>query len=445
MIRVSAGSLVIFLVFAAFALFFPWRNGSAGPGQLTLTRYYHRPISWAREFYLGGSLEERTSLFVQDDPESSERIWNDTVFELFLDSRWSGVVRTYGKMELTAYHPQSERRIRVIPEQAYLDLYLGPIDIRAGFQIFAWGVAELYNPTDRLNPLDFTDILEAEKEGSLALKIITSFSNWSFEAIWIPLPEDSLLPSSSGRFFLPTRIVTALGPNINVTSFSLKPRRSLKNPQFAGRVRGIVGRFDLAFSYFYGFVTVPNVEVVAGPLDPITNAVPVTVTQVFPREHVIGVNLATTIDRLALHLESAVTIPKETGRDIGSADELRWNYVIGGQYTFDDLLGDDDLEFFLDFTQELHAGRQAFNLTRPFQLSLLTRVRYIFSEELALSVEGAIDFNDKAYVIRPKMIWEFYEGFHLSAGVDIINGPDGSFFNQFDEDERAYLWLKYQF
>ncbi len=423
----------------------PFAEESRDEGTLTLTKFHKRPIKWANESRLGGELEYRGAFFVSSDPNSSERIWNDLIFELFWDTRWNSKVRTYAKMELTGYLPQSDTRLRIIPEEAYLDLYLGPVDIRAGWQIYSWGAADLYNPTDRINPLDYTDILNYEKEGILSLKTAYSFGNWSLEGFWIPVPQESLLPKPGYRFFQVPAPIGALGNQVITDLVNLKPKRSLKNPQFGARLRGTAGRFDLSASYFYGLATVPQREVAVGVFNPVDNSVTITVNEIFPREHTIGANVATTLGQFALHLETAAVVPEDTGRNIGSADEFRFNYVVGGNYTFYNIIGDDDLRIFLDFTQELHQGNKSANLARIFQLSILGRLEYLFSDDLKFLLSWAFNFDDKDFIIRPRVEWNLRKGFRLAAGFDILGGPQGSFFNQFNEDDRAYLWLKYQF
>ncbi len=421
-----------------------WEKPSAD-GTLTLTRYHTENINWANDFRFGGSLEYRFSGFFKNDVNSDERLWNDVIFQLFTDVRWNDQVRTYGKMELTGYLPQSDPRIRIIPEEAFLDLYLGPVDIRAGYQIYSWGVADLYNPTDKLNPRDYIDILNYEKEGILSLKVGYSFSNWTLEGIWIPLPEESYLPQPGWRFFEMPGASQGLPPAIVSDLIALRPGKSIRNPQFAARLRGTAGRFDLGFSYFYGLATVPQREVSVGTFNPVDNTVTVTVTEVFPREHTVGANMATTIKKLGLHLETAAVFPKDTGRDIGSADQFRFNYVVGGNYTWSDVISDHDIRFFLDFTHEIHRDEKSTNLSRIFQLSLLSRLEYIVSDDLKITLSGAYNFDDRDYIIRPRIEWGFYEGFTLTAGADFLGGPSGSFFDLFEEDDRGYAWLKYEF
>jgi hypothetical protein len=39
--------------------------------------------------------------------------------------------------------------------EAYVNMYLGPLDLRVGKQIVVWGRADAFNPTSNLTPLDF--------------------------------------------------------------------------------------------------------------------------------------------------------------------------------------------------------------------------------------------------------------------------------------------------
>ena len=76
--------------------------------------------------------------------------------------------------------PEAMRENLVYPtfldiREAYLDVYgfmWDNVDLRIGKQRIAWGKADRLNPTDNLNPYDFSDLfLMGEKTPSNALKV----------------------------------------------------------------------------------------------------------------------------------------------------------------------------------------------------------------------------------------------------------------------------------
>lgn len=414
-------------------------------GTMYFTRYHSQPIAWADKFIFGGSLEQRFSGFFKDDPDSDERVWNDTIFNLLADIQWNQYVRTYGQMELKAYWPQSDQRIRVYPEEAYLDIAVAPVTLRGGWQIYSWGTADLYNPTDLLTPRDYTDILNADKDGILSFNVQFNLGNWTLTGLWVPLPDESELPKPGYRFFEIPEELEGISEDIISDIAMLEPSLSLKNGQAGARLDGVLGEVDVSLSYLYRLATVPEREIVVSPFDPVTNTVTVSITEVFPREHVIGADLETLLGELSVHLETATSIPEDTGREIDSADQLRFHYVAGGHYIFDDFAGDDRFSIFLDFSHIIHQGKKSVTLERIFQLSLLAHLLYEFSEDVRMMLFGSYNFDDEGYLIRPKLEWDFYKGFSLALGADIIGGPEGSFFNQFNEDDRGYGWFTYEF
>jgi len=55
--------------------------------------------------------------------------------------------------------PETEpRRSYLSLKEATLSAQRGPLEVTVGKQIFAWGTADAYNPTDRLNPYDYLDV-----------------------------------------------------------------------------------------------------------------------------------------------------------------------------------------------------------------------------------------------------------------------------------------------
>ena len=41
----------------------------------------------------------------------------------------------------------------------------GPVEVTLGKQVYAWGTADAFNPTDNINPYDYLDVLDNEKLG----------------------------------------------------------------------------------------------------------------------------------------------------------------------------------------------------------------------------------------------------------------------------------------
>jgi hypothetical protein len=59
----------------------------------------------------------------------------------------------------------NERRSIVNLKEAVLSFQQGPVEMTLGKQIFAWGTADAFNPTDNINPYDCMDVIDNQKLG----------------------------------------------------------------------------------------------------------------------------------------------------------------------------------------------------------------------------------------------------------------------------------------
>jgi hypothetical protein len=84
-------------------------------------------------------------------------------FRLFLvpEFRWDSHHHTAGAFD--ELNRDELRRPAFHFKEAYLEWQDGPWQVRAGEQIFAWGTADGYNPTDNLNPRDYLELVDNEE------------------------------------------------------------------------------------------------------------------------------------------------------------------------------------------------------------------------------------------------------------------------------------------
>jgi hypothetical protein len=377
------------------------------------------------------------------------------VLKLDMDAKLDEHIKLYGEMKLRTDLPQSTIRTRVIPREAYLSVNVGDFNIRGGYQIFSWGAADFVNPTDRLNPYDYSDIFDFEKEGIPAVSVIWSRERLTFEGVWNFIPDESELPARDSRFVEPfmTEIDNPLFPvfgappaDYDVTENNLAPPKRIQSSQFGARILATVGRFDLGLSYFNGYEKLPHPEVIVQRPDPVTGVIRVTVNEVYFREHVVGFNIATGYRGLNLKTESALVIPYHTTHDIGAAGKLHYKYVVGGDYTFFDLFDKHSFSINMEYIQEIDTAKpKTEEFGRLFLQSLLTRLEYRFSEYFRIRLLNIFNFDNHGYYLEPEIIWEPIDNLELRLGANILDGPSDSLLGIFDKDDRIYTSIKFYF
>ena len=177
-------------------------------------------------------------------------------------------------------------------DEAYVSLFLGMFDIRAGVQKFSWGTLDEINPTDNLCPKDFrhpfglTSLEQKIGVPSVDVSFYPSFDDIEIKGVWIPFwvpyrmsdqgerwypplfeaPETmdirkSLVEEMVEGLIPPGFIDWALRPagdtlQVEITQTnddSDRPPRSLSHSAFAFKLARTIGSVDLSVSYFNGY------------------------------------------------------------------------------------------------------------------------------------------------------------------------------------------------
>lgn len=178
-------------------------------------------------------------------------------------------------------------------EEAYLAWNPDNFRLALGNQIFAWGTADGRNPTDTLNPRDYTSVAGQKIR---KLPVFAADAVWypseaiSLEAVAIPVAGTSLYPTD--------------------TADALRLPAGVKGAVAGGKFNFRSAEFDASISYLYDFDSLPSVTVDGG-----------SVTLERRRVHRFGADWKTTVDRFGLWAEGAYTL---TGNaDGGDSTERR--------------------------------------------------------------------------------------------------------------------------
>jgi len=172
---------------------------------------------------------------------------------------------------------QSQFQFEFIPWEIYIKAYgvfFDGLDFSLGKQRIAWGKADRLNPTDNLNPDDFSDIFDfgAKVPSTSAVVAYTFPNDFNLQAVWVPMVRPTLLSRSidvssimgdAGE--LEARMaqigaVSTLGINPVITDFDQhisSPALDLEHSMQAARFSFFLFYFDFSVSYFHGYDDVP--------------------------------------------------------------------------------------------------------------------------------------------------------------------------------------------
>jgi hypothetical protein len=159
----------------------------------------------------------------------------------------------------------------------------------------------------------------------------------------------------------------------------------------------------------------------------------------------MGTDFATTVGRWGIHGEAAQLVFD------GEKEDSRIQYVIGCDYKKSDILFDHDLFVIFEYIGE-HVNHESESLDTGasldsiFKSAFATNVTYGFTEYTKLEVVGIIDvYQGDDYYVQPQLVHEVTDDLEITAGLDLLGGPSGTFFGEFKDNDRVFVKLKYTF
>ncbi|SDY77810.1 hypothetical protein SAMN04487939_10633 [Lysobacter sp. yr284] len=107
---------------------------------------------------------------------------------------WRGLVEAVAGNRRLGYDDASPLR------QAFAEYTAGPLQLRAGRQIVAWGRADRLNPTDNLSPRNMRALVSDIDEDRIGVDLVSARvqwrERWSLTALHVPRLPASVLPGS---------------------------------------------------------------------------------------------------------------------------------------------------------------------------------------------------------------------------------------------------------
>lgn len=252
---------------------------------------------------------------------------------LKLVSHWQvdGVVSQTGRIEDI---------LQVRPLENSLALSPWKFNIEMGYLYHTWGTADKFNPTDNLNPVDYSLGIDKEKLAVLSAKVeFFPVDFLSLEAVYIPFLANNIYPfdyTAELKERLQTDNVTLKEAAFDPKTFSL-----------GGKVNFYLQYADFSFSYLYGMDRYLTPEftltpVTAGPATLFYNVGSLELKR--KRVHHFGADFKTNVDRFGIWAELCYTMSEDY---LMNRDDLK-NHKLAWTTGFDFNYGPDD-KFYMNF------------------------------------------------------------------------------------------------
>ena len=354
----------------------------------------------------------------------------------------------------------------VMVREAYVNAYLGPVDLRLGKQIIVWGRADMLNPTNNLTPADFrarSPIEDDRRLGNMGARVTAHLSPVRLEGVWLPAYSATTLPTLS----LP-KYVSFGDPTY--------PSPKLQEGLGALRAHLELSAIELSVSYLNGYAPLPGLtlaNLLIQPDDPKLGQRPsVLLSRTAYRHQVVGGDFSTALGTwLALRGEVAYRRPYDyQNRAYAPHPDLQYalgadrtfgslNVIVQylGRYTFDwekktGTRSGPDTEIldipYNDNAYTIASGlaEQEIAKTNQVLFSQTARVQHLatarlewrlWHDTLSLSVLGFRNFTTREWLLAPKMGYHISDSLIAYVGAEIFYGPAGTLFGMIDQSMSA--------
>jgi hypothetical protein len=341
------------------------------------------------------------------------------------------------------------RRNRVYLKEIYIDLFSRKMDLRIGKQVVSWGKADGFNPTNNLISTDYSDILDTENEEIGIFAVNTKFylSDWQVQGIFSPIFQASILPSANSRWQQDYPSFINYENVIVPARFFWKdaemPENKFKNSQFAVKVSKNFNRMDFSLSYYNGLNDIP---VISNEIEHIADdTANIAISQNYYKHQVLGVDFSWVLGKYVIKGEGAAFIPSGT-----SENKPYFQYVLGFDRTFNDVIYDRNLFWIVQWIHELTSKNITYNskdFNHLFQKNIMSRVEMELNGNMTFAVQFVYALKYEDFYIKPEFRYNISDGLNLNLSTDILGGNKSKegFFSSYSDNDRVQVKLKYNF
>jgi AMIN domain-containing protein len=303
-------------------------------------------------------------------------------------------LRLHPRVAIDALEPP---RDRFAPYDAYVEYTADSWALLAGQLIESWSAVEMFSPADLLNRRDLErNFYNPEKLGELMLRLRLSLpeGEWirqpTFSLYALPLFRNTPLPTNHDRFRFDLT-------GDNVGDLSNKTVQPSFDVGFAARATATIGRADLALFYYGGPGRIPSFA-----LDPRYQTP--RLTPVYYRTDSVGASAQGALGPWVLKGETVYTHTSTSGLPgsfKGAVPDSYFQYVVGVDRTFTDVLGKNEVTVTLEYSGENKPQVTSLTGIRPFKSDFFLSARWQFNDQRRTQLQAFL----AADVLKSEQLW----------------------------------------
>ncbi|MCX7680056.1 MAG: hypothetical protein N2316_12690 [Spirochaetes bacterium] len=401
----------------------------------------------------------KTKLKYGDDNIYFLGVPNVYLMTTFIDER-IGIDNPYSRQ------PHCERNLRcstkaseVTFNEFYVNVGTEKARLRIGNQIFAWGTADVVNPTSYFNPFDARDFLFKEEDeiyiGIPSASLMLFFGTSVLELVYAPIHVPMAFPEN-GSFWFPR-----ISSEVPIT-IAVEERKGMEingeNMAYGARLSGKIWDIDTSISAYHG----PDKEPVFVPMKvifPPNELLSVSVEPHYYRINKFGADASLDINKFVFQCEVAyspnkrgleklpsniqnINLPVQVEKSHYFAYSVGCNYFIPMHKLIKGHEGDSI--FTVEWNQALFFKSE---IEEPLITKMLiSRIEDTYIDgKLKLKLTFIYEAREKGYIFWPKAEWDFQNGFSVEIAYANIEATENSFLYYYRNNDVLFFKVRYVF
>jgi len=336
--------------------------------------------------------------------------------------------------------------------ECFLNLGFKHFRVRLGNQLYAWGTADVFNPTSFINPTDSRELFykdaDENKLGVPSLSSMIFLSDFTLEFVFVPFHIGAISPESDN--FWAYHYKRGYFLEVEEEKYQALPPAG-ENLGYGVRCSGSVKGVDFSVSLYQG----PDVNPMLRPVDYLETTSNIKVKQTYYTSTNLGWDLSFKLWKFEFHAEMAYS-PNKYGvvdeeKKHSDGIDMKWpwpvkqshyiSYAVGFNFIWNDLI----------FTAEwLQSDYTDESLMEPFYTYFVSMsLSYTFFDELLkLSLVTVCDVKNIGYLLFPSVSFDFHNGVSLRLAYSHIGSTetdDINVFTLFKKHDILILGVRYEF
>ena len=334
---------------------------------------------------------------------------------------------------------QQDQRADFFWRETYLDFSAGDLDFRVGAQNIVWGDVVGFFVADVVSPRDLREFLlpsfDIMRAPQWAVRAEYFKGDSHLELVWIPYPTFDNV-GKPGSDFYPVRLPSPTSAAAAAPfQDPVTPARTLDNSNYGIRGNTLIGGWDIAAFYYRSFSRSPTFYTLPGGI-------------VQPRyDHIwqAGGTVNKDLGPVVLHVEGVYT----GSQYYASTDPLApqgvlqrntFDWVVGGDFTLP-----HDVRMNVQVFQRLYDHSASTLVVQTGDWGASAQLAAKITPEWEPQILWIQTFGGGGGLVRPRLNWYPARNTTVGFGVDIFTGADNGFFGRYNNRDRVYGELRYDF